>query len=90
MILLAYILLGHSEWEGCDIHVFDVMEAEASEADSSQIDELIARGRLPVAAANVQKISPKSGETLTRLVSRVSENADLVMLGLSLGMGRNL
>lgn len=84
MILLAYILLGHAEWSGCEIHVFDVAEASNGESRSSQIDELIASGRLPVSAANVQKLTLEKGMPMESLVSRVSENADLVMLGLSL------
>ncbi|MBN1961878.1 MAG: amino acid permease [Deltaproteobacteria bacterium] len=84
MILLAYILLGHSEWGDSEIRVFDVIKATDEQQRSRQIDELIFTGRLPVAADNVHKLTLSDDMSFEQLVSGVSENADLVMLGLSL------
>ncbi len=83
MILLAYILIGHPEWNSARIRVFDVVETEAA-LHNSRLDELITSGRLPISASNIQKIIRDKETNFNELVSRVSEDADLIILGISL------
>jgi amino acid transporter len=83
MILLSYIIIGHPEWHGCQIRVFDVIE-EGSADNSDKLDELIASGRLPIAPTNIQKVPKKNSETIADKITSISCDADLVVLGLSL------
>jgi hypothetical protein len=82
MILLAYIMIGHPEWKGCQIRVFDVM----NEGDSSvsKLEEQISTGRLPISPANIQKVRKRQDQTIADVISGVSCESDLIILGLSL------
>ncbi len=83
MILLSFIIIGHPEWQGCSIRVFDLVE-EGSGDNSSRLDELIISGRLPISPTNVQKVFKGNNETIAEKVASVSCDADLLVLGLSL------
>lgn len=83
MILLAYILIGHPEWSNASIRVYNVIVTESSEMKDS-LDELISLGRLPISASNIQNVIRDSRTSFPDLVSQVSEDADLIILGLSL------
>jgi hypothetical protein len=84
MILLSYIILGHPDWENCEIRLFDTYEGKEGEPQSDRLDALIAEGRLPISLSNVQKVAHAPNTNLDDLVARFSEQADLVVLGLSL------
>ncbi|MDD3097155.1 MAG: amino acid permease [Candidatus Cloacimonetes bacterium] len=83
MILLAYILVGHPEWKGCQIRVFDVVVDGSAETTDS-LEEMIASGRLPISASNIQKVNKPSDREFSEIVSQGSVDADLIILGLSL------
>jgi len=80
---LSFIIIGHPEWQGCSIRVFDLVE-EGSGDNSSRLDELIISGRLPISPTNVQKVFKGNNETIAEKVASVSCDADLLVLGLSL------
>jgi amino acid transporter len=85
MILLAYILMGHPEWKGCDIEIFAAFQKERMEAEVNRLNRLIERGRLPISSQNVQKVPFQEGiEAFEALVSEHSVEADLVITGFSL------
>lgn len=83
MILLAYILLGHPEWKGCEIRLFDTYEGAEAEPDD-RLSRLIADGRLPIARSNVRRLRQADGTALEELVAHHSASGDLVVMGLSL------
>ncbi|MFQ5754340.1 MAG: amino acid permease, partial [bacterium] len=85
MILLAYIIMGHPEWKGCDIELFAAFEADEMDKHIKQLNQLIDQGRIPISQKNVQKIPWNQKKTsYESLVTEHSEGADLVIMGFSL------
>ncbi|UCE19344.1 MAG: amino acid permease [Gemmatimonadota bacterium] len=86
MILLAYILMGHPEWKGCDIEIFAAFKNEEMDKEVAKLNQLIERGRIPISQQNVQKVPFKKGlDPFEELVTEHSAEADLVITGFSLG-----
>ena len=85
MILLAYIVMGHPEWKGCEIELFGTFEQKDLDQQVSRLEELIDKGRIPISPKNVKRIPwDKESQTFEALVSSHSEHADLVIMGFSL------
>ncbi len=84
MILLAYIISGHHEWDEAEIKIFAAFEEERMELGVQHLNDLIAKGRLPISPNNIERIPMKSDEDFEGLVNTHSEMADLVITGLSL------
>lgn len=82
MILLSYILIGHPEWKGCQIRVFDVEDEGTSRVN--RLEDQISSGRLPISPSNIQRIQKLPHETIADKISGVSCDSDLIVLGLSL------
>jgi amino acid transporter len=79
MILMAYIILGHPDWQKGEIKIFAVVEQEDLENRKKQLLELIRSGRLPISASNIQLISENAGQA--EIVSKYSADADLTIVG---------
>ncbi len=85
MILLAYILAGHPEWRAAEIRLFAAFE-DASLGDGlDTLNALIAEGRIPISRANVRPVPMRGDATFSDLVCELSEQADLVITGFSVG-----
>jgi amino acid transporter len=85
MILLAYILMGHPEWKGCEIDIFAAYYEEDADRQINRLNRLIDLGRIPIAQKNVKKLPYKKGiKALENLVNEHSVDADLVISGFSL------
>ena len=85
MILLAYILMGHPEWKGCEIDIFAAYFEEDADRQIHRLNRLIDLGRIPIAQKNVKKLPYKKGiKALENLVNEHSIDADLVISGFSL------
>lgn len=81
MILLAYILLGHPDWEDAEIRIFAaVPRAEAAERRATLM-EMVDSGRLPISQKNLRIIPTDDRVDFERLVAARSDSADLVVLG---------
>ncbi|HCM16355.1 MAG TPA: hypothetical protein DHW79_10555, partial [Candidatus Cloacimonas sp.] len=65
-----------------EIRVYDVVDS--GHAHANKLDEQISSGRLPISRGNIQKIEKKPDEDLPDVMSKVSCDADLIVLGLSL------
>lgn len=83
MILLAYILMGHPDWESAEILIFAAVPRAELSGHSSKLMGMLETGRIPISEKNVTIIPVDSPEEIDRLVQERSENADLVMVGLS-------
>jgi amino acid transporter len=81
MILLSYILLGHPDWEGAEIHIYAAFPTEEVEEQTAKLDQMISEGRLPIAAKNLQIIPTDDRVDFNALVEKRSYSADLVILG---------
>ncbi len=81
MILLAYILLGHPDWEEAEIRIFAAFPYQEVEAQTARLHEMIAEGRLPIARKNLQIIPTDDRVDFVSMVEKRSHAADLVILG---------
>ncbi|MFC1569667.1 amino acid permease [bacterium] len=85
MILLAYIIMGHPEWKGCQIELFGAFESKDLDRQVQRLTGLIDKGRIPISQKNVQRIPwDRESQTYEALVTSHSKNADLVIMGFSL------
>ena len=82
MVLIAYILLGHPQWEGGFMKIFDVAPRDKLETENQKLQSLISMGRLPISASHVQIIEHEPDQPIRSLINRNSANADLVIVGL--------
>jgi amino acid transporter len=80
MILLAYILSGHKEWDGSEIKIFSGYEEGDLESKKERLMGVIQSGRLPISKSNIELI-PQEGELITSVIEQKSADADLTILG---------
>jgi amino acid transporter len=81
MVLLAYILLGHPDWQGAEIHIFAAFPYDQVEEETARLNTMISEGRLPIAAQNLEIIPTDDRVDFAALVEKRSYAADLVILG---------
>jgi len=81
MILLSYILLGHPDWVGAEIHIFAAFPYDQVDEKTARLNEMISEGRLPIASKNLQVIPTDDRVDFAALVEKRSYGADLVILG---------
>ncbi|MCH8874137.1 amino acid permease [candidate division KSB1 bacterium] len=85
MILLAYIIMGHPEWKGCEIEIFAAFEKAEMSKQVGRLNQLIEQGRIPISQNKVQRMPwNKRAKSYQSLVCENSEDADLVIMGFSL------
>ncbi len=87
MLLLAYIIIGHPDWKRAEIRLFACSESTVAEREAGneadQLSTLMREGRLPISMQNVTSIPYDSIETLEEEVIHRSDQADLVITGLT-------
>lgn len=81
MILLAYILLGHQDWERAEIRVFAAFPQGEVPEQRKKLEEMIETGRLPITRKNLRIIGTDDQVDYNRLVELRSASADLVICG---------
>jgi len=81
MILLSYILLGHPDWSGAEIHIFAAFPHQETEDQTDRLNTMISEGRLPISSKNLQIIPTDDRVDFAALVEKRSYAADLVILG---------
>jgi hypothetical protein len=81
MILLAYILLGHRDWEDADIVMFAAFPQGEVEVQRTRLREMIDAGRLPMTEKSLRIIGTDDNVDYNRLVEQRSASADLVICG---------
>ena len=79
MILMAYIILGHPDWQRGEIKIFASVEEKELDSRKKELLELIKSGRLPISASNIQLVS--ASKSLHEAVCKHSIDADLTILG---------
>ena len=70
MILLSYILLGHPDWEGAEIHIYAAFPIDEVEEQTAKLDQMILEGRLPIASKNLQIIPTDDRVDFAALVEK--------------------
>lgn len=81
MILLAYILLGHKEWNGASIRIFSLVQEEMINEEANSLQKLIKTGRLPISHRNIETIPGSKNTDRRAVIKERSSDADLVILG---------
>ena len=81
LILLAYIIVGNSDWKHGEIKVFAAFNEKEFDTLKASLNELIVSGRLPVSPLNVSIFPLKSDEILKDAINKRSVSADLIILG---------
>jgi hypothetical protein len=83
MMLLAYVLLGHRDWQEAEISIFAAFPRQELQAERQRLTELVSTGRIPVSERNIRFLAVDEGDAFRLLVERLSANADLVLFGYS-------
>ena len=83
MILLAFIIMGHPQWQGSEISVFTALPSDSMELRREELARLIHHGRIPVSMSNVTVMEMEPGKMVQDYMEEHSRTADLVMTGFS-------
>ncbi|MCP4661101.1 MAG: amino acid permease [bacterium] len=81
MLMLAYILLGHPDWEKAEIRIFAAFPKSQVDQQRSRLHAMITTGRLPMSRKNLEIIHTEGRVDFSKLVESRSVEADLVILG---------
>jgi len=81
MVLLSYIILGHPDWKGAKIKIFNVRRQGQKDEATDHLLELVKTGRLPISLKNVEFIDIDESMNLKALINEKSIKAGLTMIG---------
>ncbi len=81
MILLAYIVLGHPEWDNGFIKIFTIFDRSELDERRKKLLALIKSGRLPISPGNIQLIPSDKNRNTKDLICQKSVDADLTVVG---------
>ena len=81
MILLAYIILGHREWQRGFIKIFAIYPEESCDEERQRLYSLIEAGQLPISPHNIEVIPRKPEIEPRAIISQKSKDADLTIIG---------
>ncbi|MFT5993137.1 MAG: amino acid transporter, partial [Bradymonadia bacterium] len=84
MILLSYIVLGHSDWSEGEIRVNVAMPSDAIDARREEFQRFLASGRLPISEKNLRFFEVNELAAYRSLVALESQDADLTVVGFDL------
>jgi len=81
MILLAYILLGHPEWNKGIIKILALYPEKILEKQRDKLLGLIRSGRLPISPGNIELIPQEETQDYKQIIEAKSIDADLTIIG---------
>jgi len=81
MILLGYIILGHSDWRGGKITIFAVYPEDTLEQERNRLFLLVDTGQLPISYNNIKVISRTNDRPFKEVIVEESRDADLTIVG---------
>jgi amino acid transporter len=81
MIYLAYIILGHPDWDDGIIKLFAIHPIDEIANERVKLKEMIKTGRLPISANNIRIIPIKEDVTTKEIINQSSKDADLTIVG---------
>jgi hypothetical protein len=81
MVLLSYIILGHPDWKGGKIKIFNVRRPGQHDEATDNLLELVKTGRLPISLKNLEFIDIDESTSLKALINEKSIKAGLTMIG---------
>ena len=81
MILLSYIILGHSDWKKGQIKIFATFPKDSLKQEQENLIELTSSGRLPISANNIMVLPLNENKSRHDLINEYSADADLTVIG---------
>ncbi|MFQ5876378.1 MAG: amino acid permease [Acidobacteriota bacterium] len=81
-ILLAYIILGHPDWEEAEIRLFACYPASEVKEEMEKVNQIVTEGRLPISPEKITPVAYGGETSFEMATARRSSEADLVILGL--------
>ena len=81
MILLAYILLGHPDWDEADLSIFAAFPDTQVKERTAELMGLIEEGRIAISGRKLRVFPTDDRIDFSRLVEAKSADADLVLMG---------
>jgi amino acid transporter len=81
MILLSYIILGHSDWKHGEIKIFAVFPEDKIDRETERLFELIIAGQLPISQNNIRVLARKPEIEIRSIIREKSQDADLTVIG---------
>lgn len=83
MLLLAYIIVGHPDWQRAEIRLFFCSKTNDAGREADRLSALMKEGRLPISMQNVTALSYSNQQSLDQEVEHRSAQTDLVITGLT-------
>jgi hypothetical protein len=81
MILLAYVMTGHPDWQGAEIKLYAVFEESKLKEEEQRLFDLIETGQLPISRNNIEVICRQDDTEPKSVIAKKSGEADLIILG---------
>lgn len=81
MILLSFIIAGHSDWKKADIKIFNICKKNQANETRKQLDELVVSGRLPITTSNIEIIHEQENVAAKEVINQRSADAGLTIIG---------
>ena len=81
MILLGYIIMAHPDWKKSYIKIFNICSEGQSKEVKTELEELIATGRLPITLTNIEIITLSGNQSIGETVAEHSLHAGLTIIG---------
>lgn len=81
MILVAYIIIGHKDWQDAHIKIMALYPDEDLESEKNRLLMLIETGRLPISPHNIELIKRKIDTDVKSIINEKSGEADLTIMG---------
>lgn len=81
MILLSYIILGHSVWKKGFIKIFSICKENEKIKTRQQLTDLILEGQLPISTHNIEILTQPDNMSTTDLINEKSAGAGLTFIG---------
>jgi amino acid transporter len=82
MILLAYIILGHRDWNNGHIKIFAIFPEESMQKERERLIGLVEDGQLPISPNNLEFIQQKTDMDPKSIIQQKSRDADLTIIGI--------
>lgn len=82
MILLAYIILGHRDWNNGHIKIFAIFPEESMQKERERLIGLVEDGQLPISQNNLEFIQQKQDTDPKNIIREKSRDADLTIVGI--------
>ncbi len=81
MILLGFIILGHSDWKRSTIKIFEICKPDKLKENKEKMNNLIQTGRLPITKKNIEIILDRPEVSKKELINKKSAEAGLTLIG---------